>query len=238
MSSLDSLLTRKALEKGTVRQVGTDTPIAFKLRYKGTGTVTSVTVDTATDFEVITSDGGTDTYAFATYATIGALVDAINKDGIFEVKIMDALRSLASASTLVDGAITASTDENGVTVWNAKQDTSASLQFAVTLSPKFLFGAPSGHRVHLQEVRYAINMGTAAADSVQIWKRKATLGGGQETQLFGALSVDTTDTTISFASGEGKITAGNDEELIVLVKDAATLADASSNYLRITGIVE
>lgn len=231
--------TRQVLSKGVVRQVGTDTPIAFKLRYKGTGSVTSVTVDnTEEEIVLVTSDGGTDTYTVAANTTIGAMVDAINKDGIFEAKIMDSLRSLSSDDTLVDGAVTASVDENGVTVWNIKQDTSASLQFAVTLSPKFLFGAPSGHRVHLQELRYAINMGTAAADSVQIWKRKATLGGGQETQIFGALSVDTTDTTISFASGEGKITTGNDEELILLVKDAATLADASSNYLRLTGIVE
>lgn len=234
MASLDSLLVRQALAKGTTIQAGTDAPVAIRLRYIGTGTVTSVTVTTATNIVMVTSDGGTDTYAFATYTTVGAVVDAINKDGIFEAKVLDCLRSLASASTLVDGAITAGTDGNGLRVWDVKQDTSASLQIAVCLSPFRDFDSPKSHRVHLQELRYSVNMGTAAADSVQIWKRK----GAVEVQIFGALSVDTTDTTISFASGIGKITGDVDGELIALVKDAATIADAAGNYVRVTGLIE
>ncbi len=234
MASLDSLLTRQALAKGVVVQAGTDQPVAFRMRNVGGGAVTSVTVTTATDIVIITANGGTDTFAFATYTTIGALVDAINAGGIFEAKVLDCLRSLASASTIVTGAITAGKDENGVTVWDAKQDTSASLQVAVSLSPFRNFDAPKGHRVHLQEVKYSVNMGTAAADSVQIWKRK----GAVEVQIFGELSVDTTATTINFAAGVGKITGGEDEELIVLVKDAATLADAAGNYVRVSGLIE
>lgn len=234
MASLDSLRVRKQLQTGTVRQFGTDGPVAIRMRNLTGGEVTSVTVTTATNIVIITANGGTDTYAFATYTTYGAVVDAINKDGIFEAKILDALRSKASASTLVTGAITAGTDDNGVVVWDALQDTSASLQIAVALSPTRNFDAPKGHRVHLQEVKYGVNMGTAAVDSVQIWKRSGTV----ETQLFGALSVDTTETTINFAGGEGMISGNDNDELIVLVKDAATLADATSNYVRVTGIIE
>lgn len=235
MSSLDALRTRYYAAQGTVIQAGTDAPVAIRLRaLAAAGAVTSVTVTTATNIVMVTAGGGTDTYAFSTYATIGALVDAINKDGIFEAKVLDALRSLATASTLVDGAITAGSDANGVRIWDVKQDTSASLQIAVALTPFRNFDAPRNRRPKLQEVVYSVNMGTAAADSVQIWRRRGTI----ETQVFGALSVDTTLTTINFASGQGTITGQDADEFVVLVKDAATLADAAGNFVRAIGIIE
>lgn len=233
MASLDSLLTRKALAQGVVTQVGTDAPIALRLRYVGTGTVTSVTVDTGTDLEMITSDGGTDTYAFATYTTLGALADAINAGGIFEAKVIDDLRSSATATQYVNGAITAGTDANGVVVWDVKVDTSAALRIPVALTANRDFDQPK-RRINLQEIVYSVNMGTAAADSTQVWLRRGTV----ETKIMGLLSVDTTETTIRFANGEGTITGREGDEIIVLVKDAATLADAAGNFVRVVGTVE
>lgn len=234
MSSLNSVLTRQALASGTVLQVGSDTPVAIRLKKKTAGSVTSVTVTTATNIVMITSDGGTDTYAFATYTTVGALVDKINDDGIFEAKVLDCLRSQATASKFVDGAIASGTDENGVVIWDVLNDTSAVLELGICLSPARNFDAIKGHRVHLQEIVYSVNMGTAAADSVQIYKRRGTT----ETKIYGTLSVDTTETTIRFANGEGKISGAPDEEIFVRVKDAATLADAAGNFVRISGIIE
>lgn len=236
MASRDSLEVRKLLAKGVVIQrSGQDTPVVLKLRYIGTGSVTSVTVTTATNIVMITSDGGTDTYAFATYATLGALVNAINGDGIFEAKILDGLRSAATASRLLDGAITAVTDtDNLTTVWHVHADTSTALEYAVCLSPLAEFNAPVGHIVKLQEIVYSVNMGTAAVDSVQIWRRK----GSVESQIFSALSVDTTATTINWAGGEGFISGGVDEDLVVIVKDAATLGDATGNFLQVSGLLE
>lgn len=235
MSSLDSLETKFYARTGVTLQKGTDGPIAIRLRYIGTGTVTSVTVVTATSIAMITSDGGTDTYLFATYTTIGALADAINSDGIFEAKVLDALRSLASDDFLLAASpITAGTDENGVRVWDVVTDTSASLQIAVCLSAHRNFDYPNGHRTKLLQAVYSVNMGTAAADSFQIWRRRGTV----ETQVFGALSVDTTETTLTFASGEGFLSGYPDDEFIVLVKDAATLADAAGNFVRVVGFIE
>lgn len=234
MASQDSLKVRKLLASGSTRQTVTDTPVALRMRNVGGGAVTSVTNTTATNIVIITANGGTDTYAYATYTTIGLLADAINRDGIFEVKVLDCLRATLSTSTTVTGAITAGTDDNGVVVWDLLVDTSAALQMGVCLSPFRNFDAPKGHRVHAQELRYAVNMGTAAVDSVQLWKRKGSL----EIKLYSGLSVDTTDTTLSWAAGMGMVSGGEDEELILVVKDAATLADATSNYVRITGIIE
>jgi len=240
MASLDTLQTRNLAAKGSIGQVKTDTPVAIRLRYIGTGTVTSVTVTTATNIVMVTSDGGTDTYTFAAYTTVGALVDAINADGIFEAKVLDSLRSYATASQFVTGAITSTSFLDGAgtstTVWDVKVDTSAAFYFAyrLTYDRGFLKGHKKNHRVILQQIKYAINMGTAAADSVQVWEIDGTV----ESQKLGYLSVDTTATTINWASGEGELAANDGNDLVILVKDAAALADVNTNYLEITGKIQ
>lgn len=230
MSSLDALMTRRNLALGTVLQAGTDAPISFRIRKIGAETATSVTVTTATNI-VLVGSTTTDTIAFATYTTIGSVVDAINATGRWEAKILDSLRSQASASKLVTGAITAGTDGNGIIVWDARNDTSTNLEIGVALSGYRDFDAPKGLRVELQEISYSVDMGTAAADSLQIYKRS----GATEVKIFSALSVDTTVTTINFAAGQGLISGKSGEELFVRVKDAATLADAAGNFVRLTG---
>ena len=235
MASYDSLRVRNLLASGEVKQQGTNTPIAIRLKYKGTGTVTSVTVTTGTNIVMVTSDGGTDPYEFGTYTTIGTLVDAINADGIFDVKVLDAVRSLATATQFVDGAITAST-EDGVTYYDVKVDTSAAKYFAVRLTYDRGFDKAhkSSHRVHLQEAKYYATLGAAAADMVLVYK----VNGTTETKVMGALSVSATETTINFASGNGKLSGANGEDIVVILKDATSIADAAANYLRVTGIVE
>lgn len=237
MSSLNALQVRQLAGEYKVNQVHTDTPVAIRLRYIGTGTVTSVTVTTATNIVMVTSDGGTDTYAFGTYDTIGKLVDAINADGIFEAIVLDGLRADATASQFVTGAITLSTSREGYSIWDVKVDTSAALYFAAALTPTDrLFTKPArGHRVHAMELRYAINMGTAAADSALLYQRELN---GTETTLLSMLSVDTTETSHTWASGQGRITAPDGASLIFKVKDAAALADATTNFLQIVGFVE
>ena len=233
MASLDSLKVKSLLAKGVIVQnSGIDTPTVFKMRYIGTGSVTSVTVTTGTNIVLVTTDGLTDTYAFATYTTIGALTDAINGDGIFEVKVLDALRSATSATRLLDGEVISVVDEDlKTTVWNVKLDTSTGLQYAVCLSPNRVFDSPKAHSVKIQEIEYAIVMGTAATDSFQIYKRN----NGVETKIYSALSVKTTDTKVNWASGLAGITGTDGDEFVVIVKDAATMADLASNYIQVVG---
>lgn len=234
MSSLDSVLTRQALANGVLLRHGTDAPIALRLRYKGTGTVTSVTVTTATNIVMVTSDGGTDTYAFGTYATLGALADAINGDGIFEAKVLDDLRSSATASQYVTGAITAGTDGNGVRVWDVKLDTSAALRITACISSQRNFDQVK-KRVKVNGIVYSVNMGTAAADSAVLYLRRGT----SESVVWSLTSIDTTETTLLSLGSNAFI--GNEQpgdEYIFLVKDAATLADAAGNHVTVSGIVE
>jgi hypothetical protein len=234
MGSLDGLKTRRLLRRGQIVQWGTDGPVAIRLRNKAGKAVTSVTVTTGTNIVLIDSVGTT-TVAFATYTTIGAVVGAINATADWEAKALDALLSQASTSTLLDGAITVGTDGNGNAVYDVKQDTSTGLQIAVCLSPFRSFDNPKGHRVNLVKLEYAVNMGTAAVNSAQLWLRKD----GVESQVFGALSVDTTDTTVfDYTGGTYEFSGKDDEEMIFIVKDAATLSDATTNYVQAVGSIE
>ena len=236
MASRDSLEIRKLLSRGTVVYKSTDTSVALRLRYVGTGTVTSVTSVTATGVTAITSDGGTDAYTFAAYTTMGALADAINADGIFEARVLDVLRSAASDDAILAEAITTPTyDENGNAVYDLKVDTSGMFYVGACLSTARGFDSNSdGHRVSLQEINYVANMGTAAADGLKVYSRNIKTGA--ERLVYAGLSVDTTATTVNFANGVGMITSRDGEELIVLIKDAASMAGGA--YMRLVGILE
>lgn len=244
MASKDSLETRKLAAVGKVVQRADDAPIALRLRYKGTGSVTSVTLTTATNLVIITSDGGTDTYTFAgTSGTMGALADNINGDGVFEAKLLDCLRAdVTTASNFLENtAITAGTDENGVTVYDLHVDTSVVDYATVCLSPFANADAPKGHRVHVKELSYYQNVNGASAASVLLYRRPSAPNGaknGTEVLLYSATSVDATITNISWASGEGYISGLENDELIFRVKDATSITDDSANYVRIVGVTE
>lgn len=238
MASLDSLKVRSLLKKGVIQTTVDDTPIGLRLRYIGTGTVTSVTNIIATSLTLITSDGGSDVYAFATYATMGALADAINTDGIFEAKVMDALRADATASVFVGTTITAGTDANGVRVWDLKMDTSAVKALTVLLSNTRDFNVPAAyaasHRVVLEGISYNVNVSAAEAGAVRVYQRVGTI----ETQVYGAISVDATVTNVTWASGLGYITSPDGGELVVRVQDATSVTDAAGNFISAIGFLE
>lgn len=234
MASLDSAQLRQVLAKGVVRQTNKDTAVAIKLRAKAAaGAVTSVTVNNTAETLAMVSAGKADESYSLNGKTIGEIVDAVNAAGYFEAKVVDALRSSSIDDTLIDGAVS-STTENGITVWEIKRDSSVTLEYAALLSPVLAFDAPKGHRVHLQEFTYHVNMTTAGADDLQIYIRDAR---GNETKVYEAKPVDGTTTTVTFASGAGKISAGPDEEILVrLVGDA--VADSADEHMRVVGLVE
>lgn len=240
MGSLDAALVRQALAKNVVGLVLDDEAVAIRLRYVGSGTVTSVTVTTATNIVMVTSDGGTDTYAFATYTTVGALVDAINGDGIFEAKVLDSIRSEATASQFIDGAISSSTlRDSGVstTVWDVEVDTDAANYTAYRLTFDRGFekeARKDQHKVSIREFVYNQDVNGALAKAVRIYE----IDGTNETLIFSRKSVDATKTTVNFASGEGKIDADFGNDLVVYIMDSTSITDSDDNYLEVTGILE
>lgn len=244
MASFEGTYTRYLLRTGDVQQARSDTPVAIRLRYVGTGTVTSVTTTTATNIVMITSDGGTDTYAFATYDTVAKLIGAINADAVFQAKVLDGLNTDATASRFVTGAITSGTDSNGVVVWDVLADTSAAKELTVCLTGNrdwdtnwFNAEKVGSHRAVLQEIKYNVTLGGAGANLVRIYIRRGTPG-NTETQIFGDLSVSASATTISWASGQGFISGKDGDEIICRIQDGTSITDAAANYFRASGYLE
>ena len=136
------------------------------------------------------------------------------------------------ASKFVDGAITSKTFQ-GETVWDVLVDTSAALYIAGRLTFDRGFDKPhkSTHRVALQEISYLADAGTV--EYVYVYEITPT---GTETLVFKKLAVDNTATTITFASANGKITANDGNDLVVVVKATTSLANGCT--LQLVGEIE
>jgi hypothetical protein len=229
MASLDMVKTRYYLRKGVIGQVGDDLPVLLKIRYIGTGTVTSVTVTTATDITFITSDGGTDAYTWADYTTVGALAAAINKDGIFEARVMDCLSTTATGAGLaIDGAITA----DSLGEYNLLSDTSNADFLAYRLTYDRTFGTNSklrmGHRVNIQEIVTDLTLG-GGADSNSFKIYDCTPSGnsapysGAETLIYQKTPTSGSVSTTTWASGNAKISSSEGNDLLVIIADATSV---------------
>jgi hypothetical protein len=89
-----------------------------------------------------------------------------------------------------------------------------------------------GHRVHLLQIDYIIN-NTAAAATLKIYSRTKT---GTEKLIYSATNTDDTLTSLTWASGSGKISSGDDEELVIFFD--GTVVNATSNLTKIQAIGE
>ncbi|MFA5376199.1 MAG: hypothetical protein WC455_10690 [Dehalococcoidia bacterium] len=217
---------REFNKKGVIAQLTNDQSVGLRIRNKAGLSVTSVTVTTATDITLIDS-AGTTAVDWATYTTMGAVADKINSTTSWECKLLDVERSLTPVNALVTGVVSAAVVEGVGGVYDAKLDTSAALRYAYCLTPNRAVGkeAAKGKKVVAKKFNYALNVGTAAAASVLVIKRKGTV----EETILSVASVDTTGTTVfdvSSAANFAGLTADNDAELLFVVKDAGSIADA------------
>lgn len=242
MSSLNAIQYRQAAARGVVGQTYYSQGVALSLNYIGSGTITSVIVTTATDITMITSDGGTDAYTWASYTTLGALVDAINKDGIFQAKILDGLRSNGtSADYFVAGTLTAASN-GSENVYSMLWDNSTAATFiGYRLTADRTFGTSSllrdGHRVSLQEIYTVLTLGGGAdTNALKVYECKPAHRGSTETLLWSRTPTTGTAATINWASGEGKITAKDGNDLVIQVTDGTSFG--ATDYINVTGIIE
>lgn len=240
MPSLEALQTRSYLKRGVIGQVADDQSALIVLKYIGTGSVTSVTVTTATDITMVTSDGGTDAYTWASYTTVGALVNAINKDGIFQAKIMDCLSTTATGSGLaIAGVLTA--DANGE--YKMMSDTSNALFMAYRITYDRTFGTSvklrNGHRVSLKEIVTNVTLG-GGADANGLAVYECTPNGnsapyaGAETVIYQKTPTSGSAATINWASGQGEITGEEGNDLLIIVSDGTSV----TGTLTVAGVLE
>lgn len=214
---------RALLKQTLVEQVIADTPVAIRLKYTGTGTITSVVVTNTTSVVLTTSDA-TLTFLFSAYATLGALVDAINAYSYWDAKILDGLRADSTQDSSLKSATVAIS--NGYYDLVVDTSTAKTLTYRVTGSREVSANRSKGHRVALIGASYYATLGAAALGGFRVYEWdpiKKT-----ETLKYQRLSVSATTTDVTFASGNAKMGAGWGNDLIVRLIDGSSLSDTNA----------
>ncbi len=237
MASQDSLEVRNLLKRGVVGYRVDDTSKALRIRNKG-HVVTHV-IDGGTTLELHDSDSTlTNDLTAAATDTLGELCDYINTLTNWECKILDGLRGDSVNNKTLAETIAAITVD-GVTYYDVKWDTDAIDQYTYRLtvdqhtSSSGEQKTKGSHRVHVQEIDYYCNLGSAAANQVQVWE----CNGGNETQLLSKAGVNTTETAITFASGNGKISSNDNCDLVVRIS-AGAMTDNALSHITVVGEIE
>ena len=226
------LKTRKMLASGVIGQVGDDQGVAIRIRATAAaGAVTSVTITTATNIVFVSANGGTETFAFATYTTVGALADAINGSAYWECKVLDTVRSEATASQFVTGAITSSIFEE-VTVWDVLVNTSTANYTAYRLTyNRGMESKPnSSHRVHLQEIGTNVTLGDETANGLKVYEVNGTV----ETVVYQVTATSGSVATVNWADGVGKLSAKDGNDLVVKLTDETSI----TGPITVVGVTE
>jgi hypothetical protein len=214
-----------------------DSPVVLRIKHIGSGSVTSVTCTPGTDLVLISSEAGVATTLTCTFgtdsATVGALADKINGSPYWECKVLDALRSHGTANNFVSTNITVDASGN----YNLLADTTGidAYIFRCTVDRQIGGKQMGGHRVKLNEIKYNVNLTTGAANGVRVYEYDPVKG--TETQIYGRLSVQSTETTINWASGNATLDGKFGNDLIVYVSGGA-FSDANGSFMDVSYQVE
>ena len=239
--------TRNYLERGVIGQVADHLCVQFKLKYVGDGSVTSVIVTTATDITMVSvgADAVTYTDAFTwvggatNYTTVGTMCAAINATGRWEAKAMDALSStLLGADLSIAGTLSA--DANGE--YSVMSDTTNQLVLAYRLTYDRTFKTNAklrkGHRVHIQELITTITAGGPDANAFKIYEcsqgDNSMSYSSKETVVYQKTPSNSAASTTTWASGEGKLSSNEGNDLVVVITDGASLTGS----LTVVGEIE
>ncbi|KXB08557.1 hypothetical protein AKJ56_01005 [candidate division MSBL1 archaeon SCGC-AAA382N08] len=220
MSSVDKLQVQKLLAKGDSIQMGDNESVALRLKYTGSGSVSSVTVTTATKIALTTSeDSGLD-FTFATYSTVGSLVDAINEVSYWEAKTLDALRSTSTTSSELSSA-SKNTQIGENNVYDVVINNSNLIANIIRLTYDRGFQQAimkKGHRVKMNELVYNETLG--GTSSLDIYEVDSS---GTEILKLSGSPTSGTETTLNFANGEVALTPDYDKDLVVKISDDTSI---------------
>jgi hypothetical protein len=242
MASLESLQARAYSAETKSGRTVDDKSLAIEIVHVATGATPSVTVVSATGITLADADYTTGSLDFATYTTLGTLVDEINNNHnlYWSARIIDGLRSTSTASSVLipNSAITAVT-RGGETIYEVFMDQSVNdtMFFRVAADRGVLrddnanlrTNVPGGsRRVKIQGIVYRANISAGTANGLRIYEYNPV--GDVETQIYQWTTVDDTETTIDLT--DFPITAGYGNELIVMLNDSA-ITDATTNFLQV-----
>lgn len=249
MASLESLQTRAFAAQTITGRTADNASVALEIVYvpQATGDTPVVTVASATGITLADSLTTTGSLAFNTYTTIGALADKINSLNRWKARIVDALRSTTTASSVLlpDSGVTAAS-VNGESLFKVLIDQSVNDEIFFRVSAdrgvlkddmgrlKDQRPASYSHRVKINAIKYNLEVNADLSNGLRIYEYNPK--DGTETQIWGSIIVDHADTTIDFSTNP--ITSGEGNDLIVMVKDGAIVDTALVNFLEVSYVRE
>jgi hypothetical protein len=232
------------IENGS-RVIVADQSVAVAIRYKGSQPSATVTVVSATSMTLKHGAAGSETgdttvgssgvLAFATYTTLGALVDEINRGGNWQAEIVDGLRSDATTgSTLLARSETTITPKTQVL--DCYWDTSAKLSLDVAISSRRsnFNKTRKGKVAVFQQARCLVDISSGTLTlyiyDVDKARSKATL-------LATFNGTDNVELSALIAGGNGVLRSSVGNDLLVRYVGSANLPDTGA-YLNVAGYIE
>lgn len=235
----------KALAKSIGAVLVADQGVALRIRYVGSPEsssdyadavlVSATSLTLSVNGSADTTVGSSGVLAFATYTTLGSLVDAINQSDNWEAEIVAGLRSDSTGSSVLLARST-STFRPYATV-ELYWDSSACSHISYLLEPAEAFASEEqvkAHRVALKRVLGLVNTGDAGTWDVTVYELKADKAAVHKT----VLDADTADNTAydSGATDEPIVHADFGNSLLVKVYDGSW-ADSGA-YVKVFGVRE
>lgn len=220
-----------------------DLGVALRLRYVGSGEsapdyadavlVSATSLTLSVNGVADSTVGATGVLAFATYTTLGSLVDAINLSANWEAEIVAGLRSDSTASSvLLARSTSAFRPYQEVSLF---WDSSACKHISFCVEPKVGFSEPIlNARVGLKRVIGIVNTSDSGAYDISAYE----LGPDKASSLRTLYNVTPADNTAddSGALDEPFVHAGVGRSILVRVSDASW-ADSGA-YLKVYAVRE
>lgn len=245
-NSLNSAVLSKAIEKGIGRAIKGDEGVGLRIRYVGSPeagpgngdavVVAATSLTLSANGSADSTVGATGVLAFATYTTLGTLVDAINKSANWEAVIVAGLRSDA-----VDGSELLARSTSPFRPFKSLDlfwDSSTHLSLDFLLEPTEAFEAlRSPDRVKTHRVGFVRtkvrdnNSGDALTLNVyELLPDKAAVH-----KTLGSWAV-TDDTELDTGEDAAVMHADYGNSILVRFAGATTLAGAAASYNRVQGV--
>lgn len=239
------ILSREGVRLNGSTSLVADQPIALAVRYIGSEASATITVVSATGITfkqgaagaeaADTTVDGNGVVEFATYTTLGAVVDQINLSPNWEAEIVDGLRAdLVSSSQMLARSETTLSPVR-TQVLSLFWDTSAhlSLSYAISARRNNFNATQRGKTSVFKEARALVNVGsgTLTLNVYSVSRDRST------TNLLASFAgVDNTALTANIGGGVGDLRSAVGEDLLVRYTMSVDLPDTGA-YLNVAGYV-
>lgn len=237
--------TAKALAKAIGARVVADGGVALRIRYVGSPEssqdyadavlVSATSLTLSVNGSADTTVGSAGVLAFATYTTLGALVDAINLSANWEAEIVGGLRTDSTGSSVLLARST-STFRPYLSL-NLYWDSSAASKITYLLEPAEAFateGQVKQHRVGIKRVQGLVNTSDSGTWDATVYE----VAPDRASALKTVLDADTADNTAldTGAVDEPIHHADYGNSLLVVITDGSW-SDTGA-YLDVAGVRE